>query len=96
MTNTLAELKSGSLIGSKRLKLACGLREFPEEILTLKDTLEILDLSDNHLSELPNRIIQLKHLKIIFFARNNFTFIVGIKRSNLRLYNGILFCIHNQ
>ncbi len=73
MTNTLAELKSGSLIGSKRLKLACGLREFPEEILTLKDTLEILDLSDNHLSELPNRIIQLKHLKIIFFARNKFT-----------------------
>jgi hypothetical protein len=73
MTNTLAELKSGSLIGSKRLKLACGLTEFPEEIVTLKDTLEILDLSDNHLSELPNNITQLKHLKIIFFARNKFT-----------------------
>jgi hypothetical protein len=73
MTNTLEELKSGSLIGSKRLKLACGLRKFPEEILALKDTLEILDLSDNHLSELPDSISQLKHLKIIFFARNNFT-----------------------
>ena len=73
MTHSLEELKSGQLIGSKRLKLACGLTEFPEEILSLADTLEFLDLSDNQLTELPESIIQLKNLKIIFFARNNFT-----------------------
>jgi Leucine-rich repeat (LRR) protein len=72
MINTLEELRSGSLIGSKRLKLACGLKEFPEEILSLSETLEVLDLSENHLSELPESITQLQHLKIIFFEHNNF------------------------
>ncbi|WP_027419626.1 leucine-rich repeat-containing protein kinase family protein [Crocinitomix catalasitica] len=73
MTHDLEDLKSGKLIGTKRLKLACGLKEFPEEIYTLADTLEILDLSDNQFSELPENFIKLKHLKILFFARNNFT-----------------------
>jgi predicted Ser/Thr protein kinase len=73
MTHSLAELKSGKLIGSKTLKLACGLMEFPEEILSLAETLEVLDLSDNKMTELPESISQLKNLKILFFARNNFT-----------------------
>lgn len=73
MTHSLEELKLGKLVGSKRLKLACGLTEFPEEILSLADTLEILDLSDNQLKQLPDNIIQLKKLRIVFFARNNFT-----------------------
>ena len=73
MTHSLEELKTGKLIGSKRLKLACGLTTFPKEILSLSETLEVLDLSDNQLSELPDSISDLKHLKIIFFARNKFT-----------------------
>jgi len=73
MTHSLEELKSGQLIGSKTLKLACGLKEFPEEILSLAETLEVLDLSDNQLSKLPDSITQLKKLRILFFARNNFT-----------------------
>ncbi|MGL1889819.1 MAG: leucine-rich repeat-containing serine/threonine-protein kinase [Reichenbachiella sp.] len=73
MTHSLEELKSGKLIGSKALKIACGLREFPKEILALADTLEILDLSDNELTELPDSIAQLKKLRIIFFQKNNFT-----------------------
>jgi hypothetical protein len=72
MTHTLEDLKSGKLIGAKRLKLACGLKEFPEEIIALAETLEILDLSDNQLTALPNSISQLKNLKIIFFERNHF------------------------
>ncbi|MEQ8548909.1 MAG: protein kinase [Cyclobacteriaceae bacterium] len=72
MTHTLEDLKLGRLIGSKTLKLACGLKEFPEEILSLADTLEVLDLSDNQLSTLPDGVAQMKKLRIIFFARNNF------------------------
>lgn len=73
MTHTLQDLESGKLIGVKRLKLACGLKEFPEAILTLAETLEILDLSDNDLTKLPQGIVQLKKLKVIFFANNAFT-----------------------
>jgi len=73
MKHALEELKSGKLIGSKTLKLACGLKEFPEEILSLAETLEVLDLSDNQLTQLPDSISQLQHLRIIFFGRNNFT-----------------------
>ena len=73
MTQTLDALKSGKLTGSKTLKLAAGLTEFPEEILTLADTLEVLDLSDNQLTGLPDSIARLRHLKILFFARNHFT-----------------------
>ncbi len=73
MTHSLEDLKSGKLRGTKRLKLACGLKEFPKEILTLAETLEILDLSDNNLSELPDSLAQLKNLKVIFFAKNRFT-----------------------
>ena len=73
MTHTLDQLKSGQLKGSIRLKLACGLKEFPEEIISLADTLEVLDLSDNQFSTLPDSISKLKKLRILFFARNNFT-----------------------
>ncbi|MHA7944037.1 leucine-rich repeat-containing protein kinase family protein [Formosa sp. 3Alg 14/1] len=73
MAHTLEALKSGQLKGSKTLKLACGLKTFPEEILELADTLEVLDLSDNQLASIPEWISQFKKLKIIFFARNAFT-----------------------
>ena len=72
MTHTLAQLKSGELKGVKRLKIAEGLREFPEEVVALAETLEVLDLSDNLMSELPDSVAKLKRLRIIFFARNRF------------------------
>lgn len=71
--HTLQQLRSGELAGSKRLKLACGLTEFPAEILELADTLEILDLSGNHLSALPDDFVRLKQLKIFFCSDNDFT-----------------------
>lgn len=80
MKHSLEQLKSGELIGSKTLTLACGLTEFPKEILTLSETLEVLDLSDNQLTELPDNIVQLKRLKIIFFAKNSFTVFPKILR----------------
>lgn len=72
MTHTLEELRSGNLVGIKKLKLACGLKQFPKEIISLANSLEVLDLSDNQLTELPDSISQLKRLKIIFFERNHF------------------------
>lgn len=70
---TLEELKSGKLIGSQKIKLTCGLTEFPQEIFMLADTLEILDLSGNNLSQLPNDFPRLQKLKILFLSENQFT-----------------------
>ncbi|WP_261884528.1 leucine-rich repeat-containing protein kinase family protein [Vibrio pomeroyi] len=71
--HTLEQLKSGQLKGIKRLKLSEGLTEFPLEILELADSLEILDLSGNQLSELPQQLTQLTNLRIIFASNNLFT-----------------------
>lgn len=70
---TLQQLKSGELKGSTRLKLSCDLTEFPKEIFDLADTLELLDLSGNALSGLPNDFGRLAKLKIAFFSDNLFT-----------------------
>jgi hypothetical protein len=70
--HTLAQLKSGQLAGVSRLTLSENLNTFPTEILLLADTLEILDLSNNHLTTLPNEIKQLKKLRIIFASNNIF------------------------
>ncbi|MGB0665084.1 MAG: leucine-rich repeat-containing protein kinase family protein [Pontibacterium sp.] len=68
--HTLSALKSGQLAGATRLTLSEGLTKFPMEILSLADSLEILDLSNNQLTEMPPEVAQLKRLKI-FFASNN-------------------------
>lgn len=71
--HTLAQLKSGELHGITRLQLSEGLTEFPLEILSLADSLEILDLSNNQLTTLPAEITQLSKLKIFFASNNPFT-----------------------
>ncbi|MGD9970101.1 MAG: protein kinase [Sulfuricurvum sp.] len=68
---TLAQLRSGELKGLTRLALSEGLTSFPEEIFELSDTLEILDLSHNLLSNLPD-LSRLKRLRIAFFSYNRF------------------------
>jgi hypothetical protein len=70
--HTLAQLKSGQLAGITRLTLSENLSRFPTEILSLADSLEILDLSNNQLSALPNELKQLTKLKIIFASNNQF------------------------
>jgi hypothetical protein len=70
---TLEQLKSGKLNSCNHLKLSCNLNVFPKEIFNLTDTLEILDLSNNQLSELPENFFEFKKLKIAFFSENNFT-----------------------
>ena len=73
--HTLSQLKSGELTGIQRLKISDKLTSFPLEILSLADSLEILDLSDNQLTSLPSELSQLKKLKM---------------RSIFRLYAAIL------
>jgi len=69
---TLAQLKAGQLQGITRLQLVENLTEFPREIFDLADTLEILDLSNNQLSSLPEDLHRLTHLKILFASNNRF------------------------
>jgi hypothetical protein len=71
--HTLEQLRAGALQGAQRLRLACGLTEFPHEIFNLADTLEILDLTGNALSSLPDDLSRLTKLRIIFCSNNLFT-----------------------
>ena len=71
--HTLEQLRAGQLAGLRRLKLSCGLTDFPREIFDLADSLEILDLSGNALSSLPDDLPRLHKLRIIFCSDNLFT-----------------------
>ncbi len=71
--HTLAQLRNGGLKGVASLKLSEGLSTFPPEIFDLADTLEVLDLSRNDLSELPPDFGRLKKLRILFCSENQFT-----------------------
>ncbi|QLL11307.1 leucine-rich repeat-containing protein kinase family protein [Pseudomonas chlororaphis] len=71
--DTLAQLRAGQLAGLKRLDLSCGLTEFPREIFDLADSLEVLNLSGNALSSLPDDLHRLTRLRVLFCSDNLFT-----------------------
>lgn len=71
--HTLNQLRAGELAGTTRLDLAEGLTEFPREIFALADTLEILNLSGNKLTDLPPDLGRLHKLRILFCSNNQFT-----------------------
>lgn len=73
MVATLQALRSGSLAGTRELTLREGLTEFPSEIFGLADTLEVLDLSGNALTSLPDDIGRLTRLRALFCSGNRFT-----------------------
>ena len=68
---TLQELNNDQLIGIKQLTISENLSEFPPKIFDLADSLEILDLSNNKLTSIPN-LERLTNLKIAFFSYNLF------------------------
>ncbi len=71
--HTLEQLRAGELCGARHLKLAENLTVFPPEILSLKETLEVLDLTGNQLSALPDELAGFSKLRIIFCSENRFT-----------------------
>ena len=71
--HTLEQLRAGELCGARHLKLSENLTEFPHEILSLKETLEVLDLTGNQLSSLPDELAGFGKLRIIFCSENRFT-----------------------
>ncbi|WP_373871090.1 leucine-rich repeat-containing protein kinase family protein, partial [Aeromonas hydrophila] len=71
--HTLEQLRAGELCGARHLKLAENLTVFPPEIFSLKVTLEVLDLTGNQLSRLPDELAGFSKLRIIFCSENRFT-----------------------
>ena len=71
--HTIADIKEGLLKNASRLQVSEALTEFPQAIFELSETLEVLDLSDNQLSELPADFSRLSQLKILFLTNNQFT-----------------------
>lgn len=71
--HTLEQLRSGQLRGTRRLDLSAGLAALPPEVFELADTLEVLNLSGNALSELPDDLPRLHRLKVLFCSDNQFT-----------------------
>lgn len=77
-TDTLTQLRAGELAGARQLHITGGLTTFPREILSLADTLEILDLSGNALTDLPADFDRLHRLRILFLSFNAFDHIPDV------------------
>jgi hypothetical protein len=94
----LEKLKSGDLIGATQIKIAAGLEIFPQELYSLVDTLEVLDLTDNNLSSLPNDFNKFKKLKRLFLSNNQFNHVpkvlgklpnlsmIGIRNNKIKIF----------
>ena len=67
----LYDLCQGNLAGAQTLRLS-GLKNIPDEVFDLADSLEILDLSNGFLSSLPAQMSKLKKLRILFCSNNRF------------------------
>ena len=72
--HTLQQLERGALAGAQHVRLVnLGLTAFPPQLFALADTLEILDLSGNALTTLPDDLHRLHKLRILFCSNNPFT-----------------------
>ena len=61
-----------------RIDLATGLTEFPREVFDHADTLEILNLTGNQLTSLPEDLGRLSKLKILFCSNNRFSHLPAV------------------
>ncbi|MEG0921687.1 MAG: leucine-rich repeat-containing protein kinase family protein [Comamonas sp.] len=60
-------------IDTRHIKIQDQLITFPEHLYQLADTLEILDLSGNQLTTLPDDLTRFTKLRILFASNNPFT-----------------------
>ena len=66
-------IATGVQAGARTLDLSgCGLREFPPEVFDFAETLEALDLSGNHLTDLPEDMSRFVRLRRLFCSGNPF------------------------
>ena len=66
-------LANGSLARAHHIRLSDGLTEFPAALYQLAETLEILDLSGNQLTTLPDDLTRFARLRILFASNNPFS-----------------------
>ena len=71
--NTLDALRRGDLAGARAITLREGLTALPPELFDLADTLEVLDLSGNALTTLPDDMGRFSRLRMLFCSGNRFT-----------------------
>lgn len=69
---TLSMLNRGQLNEATRIKISENLTTFPDALFDLSHTLEVLDLSGNQLSQLPEKFEQFQQLRILFLSSNQF------------------------
>ena len=73
-TNSLNELTTCSSNSVRHAKIIGEqLTKFPEELFLHTESLEIIDLSNNLLTELPKRITEIINLRVLFLSFNQFT-----------------------
>lgn len=61
-----------------RLQISAGLKNIPKEVFLLADCLEVLDLSNNDISDLPDDMASLQNMRILFLSNNQFERIPAI------------------
>lgn len=82
---TLHRLETGQLDGARELRLSAGLRTVPEALRALAPSLEVLDLSGNQLSALPDWLSEFTQLRVLFASNNPFTVLPPVLGSLPRL-----------
>lgn len=71
--HSIQQLQSGELVGTTYIKISAELTSIPTSMYQYADTLEILDLSGNELTELPEDFFKFSKLRILFLSNNKFT-----------------------
>ncbi|MAD43139.1 MAG: protein kinase [Arcobacter sp.] len=86
------------LSDTSSIKIASGLKTFPIELYKYEDSLEVLDLTDNNLSSLPDDFYRFKKLKRLFLSNNQFNHIpkvlakltklsmIGIRNNQIKIF----------